>query len=97
MTVEYESSRVVQRELSWLYNFNEVLAKRTPILPYVREIPEWFRAQEYGRYYDATAFNLQGQVFFLEGKPQDAKKAFLEARNRNGADHDPYEFEHVRF
>jgi spermidine synthase len=97
MTVEYESSRVVQRELSWLYNFKDVLAQRTSILPYARQIPDWFQAQIFERYYEATAFNLQGQIFFLEGKPQDAKKAFLEARNRNGADHDPYEFEHVRF
>ena len=97
MTVEYESSRVIQRELSWLYNFEEVLSQRTSILPYAASIPDWLDKSILDRYFDATTFNLQGQVFFLQRKPKEAKEAFSEARKRNNEDLDPYEFEHLRF
>lgn len=96
MTVEYESSRVIQRELSWLYNFQELVALRTPILQYSQPT-EWLNTQLYDQYYDATGFNLKGQIFFLERKPKEAKHAFAEARRLNETDRDPYEFDNVKF
>jgi hypothetical protein len=35
MTVEYESSRVIQRQLSWLFNFKEVLHRTPNLIPLV--------------------------------------------------------------
>lgn len=96
MTVEYESSRVIQRELSWLYNFQELVALRTPILEYSQPTG-WFNTDLYDQYYIATGFNLKGQLLFLERKPKEAKRAFAEARRLNESDRDPYEFDKVKF
>lgn len=90
MTVEYESSRVMRRESSWLENFEEILAFRETVQGYLN--PDGgFDLAAYQRFYDATIFNLNGQIYFLKKKWQEAQQQFQAAWSRNTIDRDPFE------
>ncbi len=90
MTVEYESSRVIRRDLSWLQNFEEILAFRESVQGYLNPNGGFDQAA-YQQFYEATLFNLNGQKYFLQKKWQDAQQQFQAARSRNTMDTDPFE------
>lgn len=96
MTVEYESSRILNREASWLANFARLLPLRTSVTPYLSGdlLPD---ASLYGRFYKATTENLNGQLLFLLFRFPQAKEHFKKALDINPVDTDPYEFHNKLF
>jgi hypothetical protein len=89
MTVEYESSLVLDREGSWLANFQQLLRFREGIVPYLDHSSS-LDLSLYHRFLDATTKNLEGQVYLLAKRPVQAKDFFQQAWKLNPADTDPY-------
>jgi spermidine synthase len=92
LTVEYESSRVLNRSLSWRINYEALLGCREPILPYLDGTID---TNSYRNAYEATTWNLRGQDFFLLGKIPQAAQCFARAKSMNEDDPDPFEFTHL--
>ncbi len=78
LSVEYESSRIIHRQLSWWFNFRDLLRFREPIYSYLTS-PTSLNRVNYERFYQATRMNLVGQLYFVGGKVEEAKKAFADA------------------
>lgn len=95
LSVEYESSRIISREGSWFDNFRDLLALREPIDMYMGHSTNL--GDLYHQFYDATGDNLKGQLYFLARKPEEAKRFFALARQKNKQDRDPYEYENSSF
>jgi spermidine synthase len=95
LSVEYESSRVLSRNVSWRINFLSLLTGRVPVTGYLQS--GTLDPTVYRRYYDATTLNLRGQAYFLSKNLAEAKKLFAEAHERNPEEWDPYEYYHFRF
>lgn len=96
MTVEYESSRIRSRTISWWTNFRALLEQREKIYPYLADSPSAVLPL-YERFYESTASNLLGQLLFLQRKPKEAKLQFQKAHQTNAEDLDPYEYSHLQF
>ncbi|PWT91454.1 MAG: hypothetical protein C5B54_05250 [Acidobacteria bacterium] len=91
MTAEYESSRVLDYQGSWLSNFQSLLEHRESIQNYMMPSTNW-DLNEYQRFYNASDFNLAGQVAFLQNSKQKALQFFERARQMNPEDSDPFEY-----
>ncbi len=91
LSVEYESSRIINRQLSWYLNFEELFRRREPVYPYLISSDPLIRVN-YDRFFEATKINLDGHLYFVAGKRDEANKAFAEAFSRNKADREPLEY-----
>jgi spermidine synthase len=96
LSVEYESSRIINRQLSWWLNFRDLLQFREPVYPYLTSVDSLDRVN-YDRFYQATKVNLTGQLLFVAGRRSEAKKAFAKAQEENGIDREPFEYYHTTF
>jgi tetratricopeptide (TPR) repeat protein len=96
VSVEYESSRIVNRDLSWWINFHNLLQYREPVLAYLSDA-ENFHRDAYERFYNATTVNLEGHELMLERKFPEAKKKWKEALRLNPDDREPFEYFHAAF
>ncbi|MCI0411530.1 fused MFS/spermidine synthase [bacterium] len=96
LSVEYESSRIVNRQLSWWFNFRDLLKAREPVYAYLSS-PDLLNHVNYERFYQATEANLVGQLYFVGGKPAEARKAFADAIQKNGIDREPVEYYQKQF
>jgi spermidine synthase len=99
VSVEYESSRIVNRDLSWWINFHNLLEFREPVFAYLSIAPgrtgrPRYDAETYEHFYDATSENLKGHLLMIERKIPEAKKAFAEAQSKNPSDREPFEYYH---
>lgn len=90
-TVEYESSRILNKTDSWRRNYQDLLQQREPVTRYLVDTDR-FDASMYNRFYEATTWNLQGQLDYLSNSKQDAILAFRKAQQMNPVDTDPFEF-----
>jgi spermidine synthase len=88
MTVEYESSRILDRQLSWWLNFRDLINYRESISSYLSD-PDHFDPPRYGKFYDATKENLQGQLFVVSGETNKGAEYFARAHRMNSEDPDP--------
>jgi Spermine/spermidine synthase domain len=96
LSVEYESSRIINRQLSWWLNFRDLLKAREPVFAYVSS-PNLLNRVNYDRFYQATDANLVGQLYFVGGKSEEARKAFADAKEKNGIDREPVEYYQKQF
>ena len=91
LSVEYESSRIVNRQLSWWLNFRDLIRYREQITGYLTS-PAGLNRVNYERFYHATQMNLIGQLYFVGGDREKAKKAFADAARKNDSDREPVEY-----
>jgi spermidine synthase len=91
LSVEYESSRIIHRQLSWWSNFRDLIRFREPIRAYLA-FPDSLNRVNYERFYKATELNLLGQLYFVGGRPEQAKQVFSDAAKLNESDRDPLEY-----
>lgn len=96
LTVEYESSRIINRQLSWWLNFRDLLQFREPISGYLSS-SSVLNHVNYQRFYNASRMNLLGQLYFVGGNVEAAKRAFADAAEKNDADREPVEYYRKRF
>ena len=96
LSVEYESSRIINRQLSWWFNFRDLLKAREPVTAYLSS-PALLNRVNYERFYQATDANLVGQLYFVGGKREEARKAFADAIQKNGIDREPVEYYQKQF
>jgi len=97
LSVEYESSRITNRSLSWWINFRNLLQFREPVYSYLASSGDVLNREVYNRFYAATGINLTGHLYLIEGKFQEAKKAFAEALMKNEEDREPFEYVQGKF
>ncbi len=88
MTVEYESSRILDRQGSWLVNFRRLVQNLEPVHAYLQNTSHPDPAVLH-RYFNGTRANLRGQIALLSRKPQQALEDFALARRINPLDPDP--------
>lgn len=91
LTVEYESSRVLNKTNSWLVNYLDLLKQRESALSYLTGASN-LEVPVYNRYFAATTMNLNGQLAYLSNSKQEAIRDFREAQKMNPADTDPFEY-----
>jgi spermidine synthase len=96
MSVEYESSRLLNRQGSWLVNFRELLNHMEPVTRHLAGA-ESLDQSLMQRFQRATEANLQGQLLFIAGKLEESKHFFQQAQSVNVADKDPYEYSRIGF
>lgn len=94
LSVEYESSRVLNRDASWKNNYIALASHREGIQAYLKDCSGSFDPAIYSRFYNATAFNLRGQAYFLARQNTQANQLFDQARRMNPEDRDPFEYYH---
>ncbi len=96
--VEYESSRILDRQGSWLHNFEELIKARkicSPDLSGYSETEKETINAELDRYFSATSLNLEAQRLILHRNGEEAVKLFMEKESINPVDPDPIEYEQI--
>jgi len=95
--IEYLASKVISREGSWCWNFRALINQRVPVLPYLinygnndQERKEVLRTLE--RFYQATTYNLRGQLYFLEGKSREMVLEMEKIPKINPDDPEPWDY-----
>lgn len=92
--VEFESARVLDRDASWILNFDWVVNAREPLEKYLAPVSDssesWIK-----RYSLARDKNLLGQWYFLHCRPIQATQSFNEALVVLPDHKEPWEY--VRF
>ena len=97
MAVEYLSGRELNRHLTVVTNYYELIKNRTSIEPYVINMKgigesEGDILDKIQLYETATGYNLNGQLLFLLGKREKAFEEFEMIRFYNPEDLEPVEY-----
>jgi len=88
MTVEYESSRILDRQGSWLINFRWLVQNAESVEAYLQNNPRPDRVL-LDRFSQATRASLKGQIALLSRNPKKAIEEFNLAHRINHLDPDP--------
>lgn len=83
--LEFLAPRSLRRMRSWSEDFDALRRAREPIDGYLVGADPAARA-ELARWYAGTTWKLAGQAFELQGRFDDARKAYAEAARTNPAD-----------